>query len=289
MGKLILLIFAKSSRFLSRCGIGKFHFAKVAHGFLLYFLKSHLKPEFVVVQGHKIFLDSKDSSNLSIYGTYEPTETELLKREINKGDVVLDIGAHIGYYTLLAAKLVGEKGKVFAFEPAPDNFALLKKNVDINSYNNVVLIQKAVSNESARIKLFLTETSSVSYRIYDSMDERKSIIVDTITLDEFFEDYKGNINFIKMDIEGSEGKALQGMINLLKENGNIKVATEFYPSALRSSGITPEDYLKLLLQHGFKLYCINERERIIKPTDIARLMSWVASGGQITTLFCLRE
>jgi len=261
----------------------------MAHSCLLNFLKSYLRPEFVTIQGHRIFLDSRDSNNLSIYGSYEPSLTAIFEREIADGDVVLDAGANIGYYTLIAARLVGEKGKVFAFEPAPENFTLLKKNVEVNGYHNVVPVPKAVSDESGRISLFLSEESSVSHRISNSIDGGKSVAIEATTLDDFFQDYKGNINFIKLDIEGAEAKALQGMSGILKKNRKIKLATEFYPSALRSSGIEPEDYLELLCQQGFKLYHINEGNGERVPTDISKLMSWVDGGGQITTLFCVRK
>ncbi|MCH8863997.1 MAG: FkbM family methyltransferase [Chloroflexi bacterium] len=287
--RITLLLFVKVSRFIGKCGLSKFRSARIAHGFLLRFFKSFLKPEFVFMHGHKLFLDAQDSSNLSVYGAYEPIETEVLEREINEGDVVLDIGANIGYYTLIAARLVGNKGKVFAFEPSPDNFALLEKNVAVNGYKNIIPVPKAVSDESGKIRLFMDEASGVSNRIHDPGDGRKSITVEAITLDGFFQDYKGEINFIKMDIEGAEARALQGMRGLLKKNRKIKLATEFYPSALRSSGATPENYLKSLSRLGFTINHIDEKNGKYEPVDIEKLMSWVNGGGQITNLFCVRS
>ena len=69
--------------------------------------------------------------------------TALVKRIVRNGDIVVDIGAHIGYYTLIFARLVGPKGKVFAFEPEPNNFNLLIKNIKINGYKNIIPVQKA--------------------------------------------------------------------------------------------------------------------------------------------------
>ena len=72
--------------------------------------------------------------------------TDVVTKEIQPGDTVLDLGANIGYFTLLFAKLVGNNGIVFAFEPEPQNIALLTKNIKINNYKNVTLVPKAVSN-----------------------------------------------------------------------------------------------------------------------------------------------
>ena len=286
MRKIMLSMYKKAFKILRGHGIEKFYPAKVISRFIF----SHLKPSFVEVQGHKMFIDSKSSLRLLILGAYEPFETELVQKEIKRGDVVLDIGANIGYYTLIFAKLVGEEGKVFAFEPDPTNFSLLKKNVEINGYKNVELVQKAVSNKTGKIKLYLSRYNNVCHCIYNSHDGRQSIEVETIRLDDYFKNYNGEVDFIKMDIEGAEGEAIQGMFNLLKKNNNVKIITEFLPIGLKSSSINPEKYLKLLIELGFKLYEINEREKKIKPVNIPKLLEMYSpEKGIYTNLLCLRE
>lgn len=207
---------------------------------------------FAYVQGHKMFLDSKDSLRLSIYGIYEEFETKLIKKQIKQGDIVLDIGANIGYYTLIFAKLVGKNGKVYAFEPDPTNFAILKKNVEINGYKNIILINKAVSDKTGKLKLYLCNDNKGSHSIYPC-DNRKFVEIDSIKLDDFFSNYNGKIDFIKMDIEGAEYSAVKGMSNLLRKNEEIKIISEFAPMNLKRSGIEPEEYLKLLHNYGFKI------------------------------------
>ncbi|MFB0524156.1 MAG: FkbM family methyltransferase [Phycisphaerae bacterium] len=289
MRKILLSIYEKIVKALSGYGIGRFYLVRVVHNFII----SHLKPNFVEVQGHKMFLDSKDSLGLSITGIHEPFETELVKKEIRKRDVVLDIGANIGYYTLIFAKLVGEEGKVFAFEPDPDNFALLKKNVQINGYQNVILVQKAVSNKTAKIRLYLSEENKGDHRIYDSHEHRKSIEIEAIRLDDYFKNYNGRVNFIKMDIQGAEGGAIEGMTNLLKKNKSVKIMTEFWPIGLKRFGIDPEEFLKLLMQYGFKLYHIIEQEKKIEPVNISssysKLLDRYYPDGDFTYLLCVKE
>lgn len=232
-----------------------------------------------------MFLDSKDGLRLSINKIYEPAETELVKKEIKEGNVVVDVGAHIGYYTLIFAKLVGANGTVFAFEPDPIIFPLLKKNVEINEYKNVILIQKGVSN--------IQETVQFNY----CQDDKGRFMtpggnqlgqIDFIRLDDYFKNYDGRIDFIKMDIDGADGKALQGMSGLLSKNKNIKIVTEFWPIGLKRSGMEPAEYLKLLFRHGFTLYDIKKQEKI-EPDHIARLLeTYSLDKGNHTNLFCVR-
>ena len=85
---------------------------------------------------------------------YEPFETELLLSQLGPGNVVLDLGGNIGYYTLLFARRVGPSGKVFAFEPDPDNFALLQENIESNGYENVVLVPKAAADRAGPARLY---------------------------------------------------------------------------------------------------------------------------------------
>jgi len=117
----------------------------------------------------------------------------LIKKYIQRGAVVLDAGAKIGYFTLIFARLVGDEGKVFAFEPAPENFALLKKNVEINGYQNVVIEQKAISNKTGKARLYLYEDHKGKHRIFDPGEGQQFIEIETIRLDDYFEqiDYEG--------------------------------------------------------------------------------------------------
>jgi FkbM family methyltransferase len=234
-----------------------------------------------------IYLTNNEISNtLFIYGFYEENETEMFEKIIKAGDTVLDIGANIGYYTLIFAKLVGKNGRVFAFEPEPTNFTLLRRNIRINSYDNVVLEQKAVSNKTGKVKLYISENPGL-HRIYDSYDGRKFIEVEAICLDDYFKNYDKNIDVIKMDIEGSEFGAVQGMTSLLKKNKNVKIVTEFLPSGLRQFGIKPEEYIELLIKCGFDFLYNIKRKRILKNEDIAKLPTEYASSE--TNLLCMKR
>lgn len=233
------------------------------------YTKSKLKTDYSIVQGHKMYLDSNDHLSLSIFDVYEPLETNLVKKEIHEGNSVIDIGSDIGYYTLIFAKLVGENGTVFAFEPQDSSFSLTKKNLEINGYKNYVLENKLVSNKTEKVKFF-------------------SKWKDAIRLDDYF-NYSKNIDFIKMDIEGAEALAIDGMTRILEENSKIKLMTEFHPNELKKFGTTPEDYLEKLRSFGFKIYHIDNKNKSINPVSDDYLLKIYPMKDSSTNLFCKRD
>ncbi|MEK7551540.1 MAG: FkbM family methyltransferase [Patescibacteria group bacterium] len=205
-------------------------------------------------------------------GKWEEYETDLFKKNIKSGDIILDIGAHIRYYTLIAAKIVGNKGKVYAFEPDPKNFQILKRNTEENKYKNVVLVNKALSNKSGSIKLFLNKENTGDHRIYDSADNRKSINIQAITLDDFFKDKAKKVDLIKMDVQGAEVHIFNGGNNLIKRNNNIKILTEFWPHGLELCGSSAKEYGTILKENKFKIYNIDEDKKAIKLISINELL-----------------
>ncbi len=262
------------------------------------FLFVHLRPaeiELIEIEGIRMYVKRGDIDMRLAHGAslFSDSRDKLLlplfKQLIKPGMTVLDLGAHVGYYTLLAAKLVGEKGRVFAFEPAPATYALLIKNITINGYQNIVPIQKAVSNKSGQVRLFLNDYNTGRHNIYDHYGEKKRyVIVDSITLDEFFRGQDISIDFIKMDIEGAEMVALQGMENLIRKTRNLKLVTEFNPNFLTGAGYSPEAFLRNLTEHGFKLHDLNEETGIIEPCYFDSLLK-AYIGREYTNLLGVKE
>ena len=229
-------------------------------------LKYLVNPKKVImVEGNKMFLDDKDSLLLSLK-PYEKENVEIIKKIVQKEDVILDIGANIGYFTLILAKIAGEKGKVFAFEPYPKNFEILKKNIEVNNYKNVILENKAVFNKNEKIKLFLSPINNGAHRIFNTLNGKNSIEVEAIKLDDYLKNKK--IDFFKMDIEGAELNALIGMESILK-NKDIKFIMEFSPENLRELNKPSKikELLDFLENKGFILIDINKRS-IIKKENL---------------------
>ena len=244
-------LYTRGARWAYGRHLGRFGPIKAANALLRAHLVPAAGPILVQTAAQQMYVDAQDSVSISTFGVYEPETTLLIERTLNPGDVFLDIGANIGWYTLLAARLVGETGKVFAFEPEPANFALLQRNVALNGYHNVELVQKAVSDRNQTMTLYLCASDKGSHALYESSHDGQSVEVEALRLDDYFSAYAGRIDLIKMDIEGSEGHAVKGMTALLANNPAVKIITEFSPHALAQCGTPAQDFLGQLAGLGF--------------------------------------
>ncbi len=233
------------------------------------------KPDWIWIGNNKMYIDKDDrvvSLSLLLNGVWEEYETRLFKTYLKKGDVVLDIGANIGNNTLVAAEVVGSLGRVYAFEPDPKNFALLKKNIEANGYQNVVLVNKALSDKNGKGKLFLSvENNHGDFRIFGTGDGRKSIGIDLITLDSYFGSKIPKINVIKIDVQGAEALVIKGATKTLAKQKKLTLFTEFWPMALRQSGSSAREYADILVKNKFKLYEIDTVNKRTSKVSFSQL------------------
>lgn len=256
------------------------------------FLSGLLITDHVVsvdVRGQRMYITPHDSllgRVLLFGGTWEAYQVNLFEETLSEGMVVVDIGANIGYYTLVAAARVGERGKVYAFEPEPSNYALLLKNIGANGYNNVLAVRKAVTNRTGTINLFLSGDTG-EHSIGNDNQARRAIVVDSVSLDEFFRGNEYPVHVIKMDIEGAEMVALEGMVNIVTRNPGLKIFTEFCPEALEKAGFSPIAYLDRLREHGFELYLINGQRQRLEMVEIPHLVRMCRSTKSVN-LLCQR-
>lgn len=145
-------------------------------------------------------------------GTYEVEKRRVFEATIEESSVVFDIGAHVGFYTLLASTLVGPRGKVVAFEPLPGNLHLLRRHLRMNHIDNVTVVDAAVSDQSA-VALFEKGSNSSMGRISST----GAIHVRTVALDDLVCSEKLTVpDYIKMDVEGTEMSALSGAKSVLE-------------------------------------------------------------------------
>ncbi|HOU46309.1 MAG TPA: FkbM family methyltransferase [Chitinophagales bacterium] len=182
-------------------------------------------------------------------------EIALMKKYIRTGDVVLDIGANIGFYTKILSELVGESGKVYAFEPDKTNYGYLMKNA--GHLKNVVFFNKAVSDKTGKITLYHSDLLNVDHKTYATENYTSTTEIDCVAIDDVVPGHK--VDFIKIDIQGFEYFAFKGMENVFAKMENLKIVTEFYPYGIKKSGVSSTDFINLLLQYNFKISTIEEQ------------------------------
>lgn len=191
----------------------------------------------------------------------------LMQQHIKKGDIVLDIGANIGFYTKILSGLVGDTGKVYAFEPDKKNFSYLQQNT--GNLKNVELINKAVSDKTGMITLYQSDLLNVDHKTYATENYTSKTEIECIALDDLIPNHK--VDFIKIDIQGFEYFAFKGMKEIFKANDNLKIITEFYPLGLYNAKINASDFLELLWENGFIVYKTeNEIMREFLRSDIEK-------------------
>ena len=189
------------------------------------------------------------------------------------GNTVVDVGAHIGLYTLIAAKRVGPSGKVIAIEPSPENFKILKKNILLNKLSNVESLECAVYSTKEKLKLFLPELEGRTMFNTVMQDRARTsnnfLEVEANTLDNIIESINiTEVNWIKIDIEGAELEVLKGAANTLSSNEDLTLLIEVHGDA------NYKPILKILKEYKFqiiyenKYYPSNDRHIIAKLNRI---------------------
>ena len=169
------------------------------------------------------------SKSLWLTGEREVLDVEVVKKELLPGMNVLEIGANLGYYLLLEAQLIGSNGMIYAFEPDPRNIRILTLNIKENNLERMVKVfPHAVSNQSGEKRFYLSKQTNLNTMVEDHKETKDSIIVKTIAIDNF-DKISLPINFIRMDIEGFEVEAVEGMLGLLKRASDIKLLIELHP------------------------------------------------------------
>jgi FkbM family methyltransferase len=210
-------------------------------------------------------------------GAYEQPVADLFATTLRPGMAVLDVGAHIGYFSLVAARHVGPTGRVWSFEPDPANRASLECNVDANGMaDRVFVVPLAVASAVGESTLYRVAGDTGSSTVYprtETGDER--IAVNTTSLDAWA-DSEGwpPIDLVKVDAEGADGAVLAGMTELVKRNPNIVAVLEFHADALEAAGVDPIDFLRRLLgMSSGRVELLDDRgRRIVSQRDTMELV-----------------
>ena len=197
-------------------------------------------------------------SSLRLNADYEPETTEVLLAMLKPGDCFIDLGAHIGFFSLLAARAVGEEGHVFAFEPVETSASLLQRNLTENGFSETsTVVQKATGDTVGTVRFAIHEHSSVSNKMVAAAGSDEGLTVDVAmtTLDAFLE-AKGNpsVRLVKMDVEGAELATMRGMKETCANNPDISVIFELHHANLQNTNIEAAALFRELQALGFNRF-----------------------------------
>jgi FkbM family methyltransferase len=208
-----------------------------------------------------LFIDASDEvirPAIAEHGVWEPGETALLLGWLAPGMTFVDIGAHVGYYTVLAARRVSPGGLVFAFEPSPRNYELLLANVWRNELTNVVCFPWAVSDHMGFLDLFLDERNTGDNRLFQG-DRGPGVRVRAVALDTL-PSIRPPIDVVKIDVQGAEEAVIEGMKHLLSRSPNARITLEYWPFGLRALGRDERRALEYYRSLGYRLRVQNPEE-----------------------------
>ena len=223
------------------------------------------------VFGHVLYLDTRDDSLLPalvLRGVWEPNVTRVLLRLLRPGMRVVEVGANVGYYTVLAGSCVGPSGSVIAFEANPDIAARLRRAVIVNGYQWWThVVASAVADRDGRATLHRLARHQGSSGLFSRgsaylesfAEESRPLDVPVTTLDAFLGPDPAPVDLLKIDAEGTEPLIFDGMRGLLERIPHLRAVIEFTPSLIANAGRDARAFLDTISSLGFHIDVIDAR------------------------------
>lgn len=223
---------------------------------------------------------------------YEPATTEAFSSILGPGMGFVDGGAHLGYFTLLAAHLVGDSGRVFSFEPDPLYFEWLLQNIQTNACGSIEAFSLALGERIAEATLF-RQPGDMGGSLHRRRPIRcEAVLVRVVPLDEVMNALGWpRIDLVKLDIEGNETSALRGTPETIRKNPHVRVIVEFETRAMRAAGVRPIEFVGTLRSLGFKRYwaLTSDRQIEIELPERVEMLGSLAASELYVNLLCEPE
>ncbi|MFJ5088752.1 FkbM family methyltransferase [Streptomyces sp. NPDC088674] len=225
--------------------------------------KARAEPRHLVCRtrvGTRFNVDTRDLIQRYIYmfGMWEPNLTKWLSSRLKPGDVFVDVGANIGYFSALGARLVGAGGAVVSVEASPSFAELLRANLRLNRADNVRVVEQAVSDREETLTLVLASSANMganSIVPYDGPIEARHEVPASPLASLLTEDEVRRARVVKIDVEGAEGKAVRGLAPLLgKLRSDAEITVEVTPSRMAELGDSAAELLDTMAAAGFHPY-----------------------------------
>jgi FkbM family methyltransferase len=229
------------------------------------------------LDGYRLRIDARDSYiaySLLTLGAYEPFQTRVFQSYLTPKAVVVDVGAHVGYYTLMAATVARQ---VYSFEPCPANCEQLKANIQLNGFTNVVVNQSAVSDYNGTALLYLAHDLNTGHNSLAPQVGGSAVSVEVVSIDQVMRQCSGRISLVKTDTEGGDAGVLRGMSRTLRENRPV-VFAEFDPENIKRTGHDPREMLDSLQSAGYRLSVIDEDQKRVSAITPSTLLTTLSAG-----------
>jgi len=222
------------------------------------------------VQNRPMVVSLKDvgiSRELLLHGIHEAASTQELLNILRPGMVIVEIGANIGYYCLVALNVMGRQGRIYAFEPSEENMRLLRTNVAINDLEGfITTIPKAVGNINGQQSFYIMSKRNMSSFLKREEDNIIKVVdtvsVETVRLDDYFKDIEKSIDFVRMDVEGYEFEVINGMKGILQSRNHPSgLFIEVHSHLLNGVGSSCRKFVETLIGYGYAVKVARYRGR----------------------------
>ncbi|WP_240732696.1 FkbM family methyltransferase [Halioglobus maricola] len=219
--------------------------------------------------------DQHVSRQLRESAVWEPYESSLLLQVLRPGQVFIDVGANIGYFSLLAAGVVGPKGRVFAFEPDPANFILMQRSIGHNQLSCIEAVNAGLAAQASDAQLYLSEHNLGDHQIFDAGDARRSVAISLLNGTDYLVARTNRIDLLKIDTQGSEYGVVAGLLPLLQaQAAPCRIIVELTPRSLRQCGSSGRQLIELLAQLNQPFWIVDHIEHRLVASDAAELAQW---------------
>jgi FkbM family methyltransferase len=195
------------------------------------------------------------------HGWWEREEAEWLRSVVRPGDVMVDCGANVGYFTLLGSRLVGPQGRVVALEPEPRNLALLRRNVRRHRLDNVAIVAAAAWNEPARLALRRNDLNAGDHQVRPEAGEE---MVEAVALDDVLD---GRADVVKIDTQGADHYVIAGLRRTLDANPGAQLLVEFWMDGMYERNLSAADVLAIYRELGRPIGLLEEGGRVVPASD----------------------
>jgi FkbM family methyltransferase len=237
------------------------------------------KSNRVLVAGFDLELDLHDSLALA-RGWYEPEETAWYKANVRPGDTVIEVGGNIGFFSLLFSRLVGPEGEVIVYEPDPMLNQILERNLERNGATNVTLRKAAVADRPGTATFYRARKNYGDNRLFvNEGEDATAFDVELVTLDDELAGRDRPVDMVKMDIQGAEPLALEGMAATMAAHPPRKMLLEFWPHGLVGMQRDPRAFIELLRGAGYHVAEIGTDHEVDTDSLLVRLtpenLDWV--------------